>query len=36
MTGWIAAARVEEIPPGGFKVVNVDGTMVAWFNLNGE
>ena len=36
MAEWVAVARVEEIPPGGFRVVNVDGTMVALFNLNGE
>ena len=36
MTEWIAVARDGEIPPGGFKVVNVDGTMVALFNLHGE
>ncbi|MGE5241983.1 MAG: non-heme iron oxygenase ferredoxin subunit [Bacteroidota bacterium] len=36
MAEWIAVARDGEIPSGGFKVVNVDGTMVALFNLNGE
>ncbi len=36
MAEWIAVARLGEIPSGGFKVANVDGTMVALFNLNGE
>ncbi|HYA36848.1 MAG TPA: non-heme iron oxygenase ferredoxin subunit [Candidatus Methylomirabilis sp.] len=35
MSTWVVVARVEEIPTDGFKVVNVDGTMVALFNLHG-
>jgi len=36
MSAWVVVARVEEIPTDGFKVVNVDGAMVALFNLRGE
>jgi len=36
MADWITVARVDEIPPGGFKVVEVGGAMVALFNLGGE
>lgn len=36
MSGWIAVARTEEIAPGAFKVVEVDGAMVAVFNVDGQ
>lgn len=36
MAEWVDVAAVEEVPPGGFRVVEVDGTMVAVFNLAGK
>jgi len=36
MTDWIKAARVEELPPGSRRVVDVDGVAVAVFNLDGD
>lgn len=36
MSDWIDVARIEELPPGARKVVNVDGAAVAVFNLGGE
>jgi 3-phenylpropionate/trans-cinnamate dioxygenase ferredoxin subunit len=36
MSDWVSVARVEDLPPGSRKVVDVDGTAVAVFNLNGE
>jgi 3-phenylpropionate/trans-cinnamate dioxygenase ferredoxin subunit len=36
MSDWIDVARVEELPPGGRRVVDVDGVAVAVFNLGGE
>lgn len=36
MSDWIAVARTEEIGPGAFKVVEVDGAMVAVFNVGGQ
>jgi 3-phenylpropionate/trans-cinnamate dioxygenase ferredoxin subunit len=36
MSDWVAVARAGEIPPGAFKVVNVDGAMVAVFNVGGN
>ncbi len=35
MTDWVRVARVEELPPGGHCVVDVDGVEVAVFNLDG-
>jgi 3-phenylpropionate/trans-cinnamate dioxygenase ferredoxin subunit len=35
MSDWIAVARADEIAPGAFKVVDVDGAMVAVFNVGG-
>lgn len=36
MSGWVNVARVEELPPGSRRVVDVDGIAVAVFNLGGE
>jgi 3-phenylpropionate/trans-cinnamate dioxygenase ferredoxin subunit len=36
MSDWIVVARTGEIGPGAFKVVDVDGAMVAVFNVNGD
>jgi 3-phenylpropionate/trans-cinnamate dioxygenase ferredoxin component len=36
MSDWVDIARVEDLPPGSRKVVDVDGSAVAVFNLNGE
>jgi 3-phenylpropionate/trans-cinnamate dioxygenase ferredoxin subunit len=35
MADWIVVAQAAEIAPGAFKVVDVDGAMVAVFNVNG-
>ncbi len=36
MSEWVTVAKVEEIAPGGFRTVDVDGTKVAVFNVGGE
>lgn len=36
MSDWTTVCRVEELPPGAHRVVDVDGTQVAVFNLDGE
>ncbi|MDD2701333.1 MAG: non-heme iron oxygenase ferredoxin subunit [Sideroxydans sp.] len=36
MSPWLDVARVEEIAPGTCRVIDVDGTAVAVFNLGGE
>jgi len=36
MADWIRVAAVNEIAPGGSKVVDVDGSTVAVFNIGGE
>ena len=36
MSDWINVAKVGEIKPGGHKIVDVDGTLIAVFNLGGE
>jgi 3-phenylpropionate/trans-cinnamate dioxygenase ferredoxin component len=35
MADWVRVADVAEIAPGKFKVVEIDGAMVAVFNLDG-
>ena len=35
MSEWIDVAAVDEVPNGDFRVVEVDGAMVAVFNLDG-
>ncbi len=35
MSKWVDVARVEELPPGMHRVVDVDGARVAVFNLDG-
>lgn len=32
---WVDACRLDELPPGGRKLVKIDGTEIALFNLNG-
>lgn len=36
MAGWVSVARTEELPPGHFRTVDVDGTQIVVFNLGGE
>jgi 3-phenylpropionate/trans-cinnamate dioxygenase ferredoxin subunit len=36
MSDWVTVAKVEELPPGSYRVVDVDGIAVAVFNLGGE
>lgn len=36
MSDWHDVAAVEELPPGTHRVVDVEGTQVAVFNLDGE
>lgn len=36
MSGWITVATVDELAPGTSKVADVDGTVVAVFNIDGE
>ncbi len=36
MSEWITVATVDELAPGTSKVADVDGTVVAVFNINGE
>lgn len=35
MSDWICVARADEIPRGDWKVVDLDGTAIAVFNLDG-
>ncbi len=36
MTDWVNVARVEDFKPGERKIVDVDGTQVVVFNLEGK
>ncbi len=36
MSDWVTVAREGEIPAGGFRVVDVDGTNVVVFNIDGQ
>ena len=36
MSEWVTAARADELPPGEWRTVDVDGTQVVVFNLDGE
>lgn len=36
MSDWVTVAKVEELAPGDFRVVDVDGANVAVFNLDGQ
>jgi 3-phenylpropionate/trans-cinnamate dioxygenase ferredoxin subunit len=36
MSEWVAVARVEDFPPGTVRTVDIDGTPIAVFNLNGR
>lgn len=36
MGEWVTVAGVDQIAPGGFKTVDVDGTHLAVFNLDGK
>jgi len=35
MSRWVPVAREDEIPPGGFKLVEVGNTPLALFNVDG-
>ncbi|MFH0344775.1 MAG: Rieske 2Fe-2S domain-containing protein, partial [Chromatiales bacterium] len=36
MSTWVDVAPAEEVPPGDRRVVNVDDTLIAVFNVDGE
>lgn len=36
MSDWHEVARVDELPPGSHRVVDIDGTRIAVFNLGGR
>jgi len=36
MSDWVTVARVDELAPGAWRVVDVDGAQIAVFNLDGE
>jgi len=36
MAEWVEVAKVEDFPPGTVRTVDVDGTPIAVFNLNGH
>jgi len=36
MADWMDVGTLEELPPGSRKVVDIDGVMIAVFNLDGE
>lgn len=36
MADWVDVGRTEEIPAGGYKVVDVEDVLIAVFNIDGE
>jgi 3-phenylpropionate/trans-cinnamate dioxygenase ferredoxin subunit len=36
MADWVAGARVEDFPPGTVRTLEIEGTLIAVFNLNGR
>lgn len=36
MSDWVSVARVEELLPGQWRTVDVDGTRIVVFNIDGE
>ena len=36
MSDWVSVASAEELAPGGFRIVDVDGAQVVVFNLDGQ
>ena len=36
MSDWVTVARIDELAPGQWKSLDVDGAQVAVFNLNGQ
>jgi 3-phenylpropionate/trans-cinnamate dioxygenase ferredoxin subunit len=36
MAEWVAVARVENFPPGTVRTLEIEGTPIAVFNLNGR
>ncbi|MCG8433215.1 MAG: non-heme iron oxygenase ferredoxin subunit [Gammaproteobacteria bacterium] len=36
MADWVNVAATDDIPPGGYKVVDVDDVLIAVFNVEGE
>ena len=36
MSGWVFVARADELAPGQWRVVDVDGTQIVVFNVDGE
>ncbi len=36
MANWVVVAAVDDLPPGAGKVVDIDGALIAVFNIGGE
>ena len=36
MSGWVTVAAVGELAPGASKVIDIDGALIAVFNIGGE
>jgi 3-phenylpropionate/trans-cinnamate dioxygenase ferredoxin subunit len=36
MSDWVTVARSDELPPGQWRTIDVDGTQVVVFNIDGE
>ena len=36
MSDWVDVATLEQLPPGTSKVVDIDGALIAVFNLQGQ
>ncbi len=36
MSDWVDVAKVEDLPPGSWRVVDVDDAEIAVFNIDGE
>ena len=36
MSDWVAVAKLEELPPGERRIIDIDDVQIAVFNLGGE
>jgi 3-phenylpropionate/trans-cinnamate dioxygenase ferredoxin component len=36
VSDWVDVATVDQLPPGSRQVIDIDGAMIAVFNLNGQ
>ena len=36
MSDWVTVARIDELPSGDWRTIDVDGTQVVVFNIDGE